>query len=66
MERYVAMVLYLEGNGFRRIARILHQIFGVRIHDPPIIHWIKKLGLEIRSAILLASKREKNSSVGDG
>jgi transposase-like protein len=23
MERYVAMVLYLEGNGFRHIARIL-------------------------------------------
>ena len=24
VERYAAMVLYLEGNGFRRIARILH------------------------------------------
>jgi transposase-like protein len=59
IERYVAVVLYLEGNGFRRIARILHQIFGVRIHDPLIIQWIKKLGFEIRSATSLASKCEK-------
>jgi hypothetical protein len=49
----------LEGNGFRRIARILRQIFGVRIHDPLIIHWIKKLGLEIKNATSSASKREK-------
>jgi hypothetical protein len=66
MGRYVAVVLYLKGNGFRRIARILRQIFGVRIHDPLIIHWIKKLGFEIRNAASLTSKREKNSSVGDG
>ncbi|MDR0581184.1 MAG: hypothetical protein LBG04_03685 [Holosporaceae bacterium] len=63
MERYVAMVLYLEGNGFRRIARILRRIFGVRIHDPLIIHWIKKLGLEIKNATSAVSKidREKIS-----
>ncbi|MDR0555458.1 MAG: hypothetical protein LBG20_00375, partial [Holosporaceae bacterium] len=35
--KYMATVLYLEGCGFRRIARILRQIFGIRIHDPLII-----------------------------
>ena len=59
MERYVAMVLYLEGNGFRRIARILQQIFRVKIHDPLIIHWIKKIGIKIRNADSLASRHEK-------
>jgi transposase-like protein len=59
MEKYAAVVLYLEGNGFRSIARILRQIFGVRIHDPLIIQWIKKLGFGIKSASSLASKCEK-------
>jgi transposase-like protein len=60
IERYAAVVLYLEGNGFRRIARILRKIFGARIHDPLIIHWIKKLGFEIRKAASFGSKRGKN------
>jgi hypothetical protein len=29
-----AVVLYLEGCGFRRIARILSEIFGKKIHNP--------------------------------
>ncbi|MDR1334715.1 MAG: hypothetical protein LBJ19_00335, partial [Holosporaceae bacterium] len=59
MEKYAAVVLYLEGNGFRRIARILRQVFGVRIHDPLIIHWIKKLGIEIKNATSVVSRGEK-------
>jgi hypothetical protein len=60
-----SIVLYLESCGFRRIARILRRIFGIKIHDPLIIHWIKKLGLMVENA--WQHKRErKDSSTGEG
>jgi transposase-like protein len=57
--RYAATVLYLEGCGFRRIARILRRIFGIKIHDPLIIHWIKKLGLMVENAGNDMKEKEK-------
>ena len=40
-EREVAITLYLEGNGFRRIARILTQIYGKLFYNQTIIKWVK-------------------------
>ena len=41
-ERKHAVVLYLEGCGFRRIARIMSKIFGKLFHNQTIIKWVKK------------------------
>ena len=41
-EREAAIILYLEGDGFRRIARILTQIYGKLFHNQTIIKWVKK------------------------
>jgi hypothetical protein len=57
--KYMAIVLYLEGCGFRRIARILRQIFGIKIHDPLIIHWVRKLGLMVENVCGVPKEKEK-------
>ena len=57
--KYMATVLYLEGCGFRCIARILRQIFGIRIHDPLIIHWVRKLDLKVENMRVFSGKKEK-------
>ena len=41
-EREAAIILYLERNGFRRIARILTHIYGKLFHNQTIIKWVKK------------------------
>ena len=46
-----AKILYLEGCGFRRIERVLHQIYSIKIHYQLIIHWIKRLATKVESAI---------------
>ena len=45
-EQKNAITLYLEGNGFRRIARIMGKIFGKLYRHQTIQHWIKKAGLK--------------------
>jgi transposase-like protein len=39
-----ALVMYLEGCGFRSIARILRKIFPIKINYQLIIYWIKNFG----------------------
>jgi hypothetical protein len=45
--------MYLEGCGFRRIARILRQIFQIKIYYQLVIHWVKRA---------VAQSREKNQA----
>ena len=44
-EREAAITLYLEGNAFRRIARILTQIHGKLFHNQTILKWVKKAAI---------------------
>ena len=36
-----ALILFSEGNNYRRTARILNKIFSTKISYQLIIHWIK-------------------------
>ena len=42
--RKMAVLLYLEGNGFRGISRILTDVFGTKISYQIVSQWIKKAG----------------------
>ena len=39
--------MYLEGCGFRRIARIMSKIFNKNCRYQTIMNWIKKAGLRV-------------------
>ena len=39
-----AIAMYLEGCGFRRIARLLQEFHGKKFDYQLAIHWIKKAG----------------------
>jgi transposase-like protein len=52
-EKRIALKLYLEGNGFRRIERILTDFFDKRFRNQTIMFWIKSFGRE-------GDQREKN------
>ena len=43
-ERNSALALYLEGMGFRQIARVMSKIFGKKYVYQTIIKWITKEG----------------------
>ena len=45
-ERSYAIKLYLEGNGFRRIERLMSSLFGKVYRHQTIMKWIKKAGGE--------------------
>ena len=45
-ERKYALVMYLEGCGFRRIARIMSKIFNKNYRYQTIMNWIKRAGLK--------------------
>ena len=49
-EREMALALYLEGCGFRRIARILSKMFEKNFCYQTIILWIKKEAKKIDSS----------------
>jgi hypothetical protein len=55
-----ALVMYLEGCGFRSIARILRKIFPIRINYQLIIYWIKNFG---KSVELKAELEEKSKEI---
>jgi transposase-like protein len=42
-----AIDLYVEGNGFRRISRLLKKIFNVDVCYQLVIHWIKSAAEKI-------------------
>ena len=46
-ERQAAITLYLEGCGFRRIAKILRQKYGKLFHNQTIIKWVKKAAISL-------------------
>ena len=59
----LALILYLEGNGFRRIARILNQIFKhSKISFQIVIHWINSAGSFVEKEV---ARRKQNSSSND-
>ena len=39
-----AVIMYLEGNGLRAIARILSSIFEVKIYFQTVAKWLKQAG----------------------
>ena len=55
-ERRCALVLYLEGCGFRRIARIMSKLFGKYYRHQTVVNWIKRAGLKVLSE---QTKQEK-------
>lgn len=42
-----AMILFSEGNNYRRIARILNKIYKIKISYQLIVHWIKNKVTEL-------------------
>lgn len=46
-EKKYAAILYMEGCGFRRIARIMSQLFRKEYRYQTIMNWIKKTGLKL-------------------
>ena len=59
-ERQTAIDLYLEGCGFRRIARILSGIFNRHVCYQTVIQWIKKEAKRIEN---LEPKKEENIQI---
>ena len=59
-ERQTAIDLYLEGCGFRRIARILSGIFNRHVFYQTVIQWIKKEAKRIEN---LEPKKEENIQI---
>lgn len=53
-----ALVLYLEGNGFRGIARSLSKIFKSKISFQIVAHWINSAGTIVQNEVV---KRQKES-----
>ncbi len=55
----LALVLYLEGNGFRRIARILNQVFKhSKISFQLVNHWINSSGKFVEQEVIRRRKEE--------
>ena len=54
-----AIILYLEGNGLRRTARCLNQIFKSKISFQLISHWINYAGNIVKNEV---AKRQYESS----
>ena len=55
-ERRCALVVYLKGGGFRRIAMIMSKLFGKYDRHQTVVNWIKKAGLKVLS---VQTKQEK-------
>jgi transposase len=43
----MAFILYTEGNGFRRIARILSKVFHQKIYYQTVVKWLKQRHAEL-------------------
>ena len=49
IQRYaIALILYENGNGFRRIAEILSKVFGKKIYYQTVVKWLKKFHSDIK------------------
>ncbi|MDR0753502.1 MAG: hypothetical protein LBE95_02450 [Holosporaceae bacterium] len=56
-EKRIALKLYLEGCGFRRIARLMSEIFKRRFLYQTIVKWIRKLENETMELQKKSGKR---------
>ena len=56
----VALIMYLEGNGFRAIERMIKDIFQENVSNVAVLKWIRKLGKEVEE---LRRKDAKNLSI---
>jgi len=43
-----ALIMYLEGNGFRAIERMMGDIFGESVSNVAVMKWIRSLGKEVK------------------
>ena len=50
-ERRRALVLYLEGCEFRRIARIMKEFFGKEYNYQTIVNWVKRAGMKAMNEV---------------
>ncbi len=48
-----AFVLYTEGNGFRRIARILTRMFDRKVYYQTVVNWLKNKHIEVKKELEL-------------
>jgi transposase-like protein len=58
-EKSVALTLYLEGCGFRRIARILGEIYNKFYRWQTIVNWIKAFGKSLEMKVIKKEKEEE-------
>ena len=54
-----AIILYLEGNGIRAIARILSKIFETKIYFQTISKWLKRAGQIVEEEVNAIQAIEK-------
>ena len=62
-EKNAALTLYLEGNGFRRIARILSKIFNKKFVYQTVIQWIKNFGYSLENQQISSQQESKDIEV---
>jgi len=55
----MAFILYTEGNGFRRIARILSKIYKKKFYYQTVFKWLKLRHLELK----ITEKIEQNIEI---
>ena len=58
-----AIVLYLEGNGLRGIARILSEIFDAKIYFQTIAKWLKQAGHIVEEEVKSMRNNENNNNI---
>ncbi len=57
----MAIILYLEGNGLRKIARLLSKIFNINVSFQIVSHWISSAGKFVNEEIALIKKQPANN-----
>jgi transposase-like protein len=59
----LAVILYLEGNGIRRIARILSKITGSEFRWQTVALWLKKAGEIVVAEVSKIEKKSKDIEI---
>ena len=62
-QRKAAVILYLEGNGIRRIARILNQIFTINVKWQTVAQWLQKAGKIVENEIKTMERQRKEIAI---
>ncbi len=58
-----AVILYLEGNGIRGIARILSEILRVKIHFQTVTKWLNSAAQIVSEEITSTKREHKNIEI---